>query len=53
MNFNDDIFGKDVTYDNIKIKIKKKKTTEPHSPSEKYIFGKNQEVNVKLNPQAF
>ena len=25
MNFNDDIFRKDVTYDNIEIKIKKKK----------------------------
>ena len=24
MNFNDDIFKKDVTYDNVKIKIRKK-----------------------------
>ena len=34
-NFND-IFRKDVTYDNIKIK----KKTRPHPLSERYIFGK-------------
>ena len=33
-DLNDDIFRKDATYDNIKIKIKKKKTG-PHSLSKK------------------
>ena len=35
-NFND-IFRKDMTYDNIKIK---KKKTGPHPLSKRYIFGK-------------
>ena len=36
-NFNDDIFRKDMTYDNIKIK-KKTKKTGPHSLSLKNTF---------------
>ena len=48
-NFNDDIFRKDVTYDNIKIKIKK---TGPHQGLKIHSW-KNQGVNVKLNPPAF
>ena len=36
-------FRKDVTYDNIKIKFKKKQQKKgPHSLSEKYIFEKTQ-----------
>ena len=47
----EEFFRKDVTYDNIQIKISKKKN-EKASLSKKYIVEKK-EANVKLNPPAF
>ena len=47
-NFND-IFRKDVTYDNIKIKKKSK----PSSVSKKYIFGKTRGRMSNWTPQPF